>query len=677
MSGAGWRFEPALPAAVLAVAAAAVVGLLLYSYMRLRGHRVTAAGYLLLRLGAFALLIFMLAGPIMETVAAGSRQARVLLLVDASDSMRHDYPRVAAAVSQILEASDVASSRRYFARTAAETPAALDTSATDLSLALIKAASEPASAVILVTDGQATAGGNPLLSWRPACGKVFSIYPDRQPRPFALAPPAGSMAVENAPGLYLPEQAPAGSEFKVTARVLCAAAAAAELTATLRGPLDGPETNRLPNVQAHRAPVAGSGLLSRQFMFAAPAAGYYAVEVAIEWPGGRASARRFIEITPVPPRIVYMEGVLDWRLAYLRSLAASSGLDVSVYRLYAADEGAEQAASKADALILGGFPETDLPAPLRVAIEAAAKRGAGFLVLWNRTSQRWLDVLSLPGPHEYAAGWARSEGSVRLAETVATALGIPAFVFNPVWQEAWRFGDTFAPWFLGVQSFSDGVGGFSPCWARPGKPRLVFLQDAALQALLASPKGRGFAAAAIYHVAGREMSAGRLRLSLSPNRLLPGGILQARVLGEALAAKGQVRLAVFRDGRWQQLAGGQAGKGEPLIHAIRADVPGDMFLRAELAGATETATAFAACTVRGASLEDADAPANVAMLKELTRISAGKALPEAEAHELASRLVALRPPAQTSTHRRPLRQSMLIWAALLAALAIEWALRTR
>ena len=87
-------WEPSLPPLLLAIAGAAAAVVLFWSYLRLKGHPVTATGYLLLRLFGTALVIAALAGPTGVLPASKRRSREVLVLVDASLSMKNDHRRI-------------------------------------------------------------------------------------------------------------------------------------------------------------------------------------------------------------------------------------------------------------------------------------------------------------------------------------------------------------------------------------------------------------------------------------------------------------------------------------------------------------------------------------------------------------------------------------------------------
>lgn len=691
-------WEPSLRPVLLAIVGAVAAGFVVWSYLRLRGHLLTATGYLMLRLTILGMVVGALAGPVAVTPGNRRYGRKVLVLVDASSSMTKDHQRILERIGSGLKENGIEYGTVYFARDVAGAPGDVDDSATNLALPLTIAGTEMPKATVLVSDGRLNAGGNALLAWKPSAGKVLAVFPKRRPPLFRLNPAPGYKEKDDVPGLVLPRQAASGRPFKVVVRVLPSTEAGigrgeGMLEVCLRGPINGPDLEALETLAQEETRIGGGTTeadVSRsakreEFSFTATGAGHYLVEAKVTWTDGEDAARGILVVMPGPLNAVYLDGRMSWRVGLMRSAAKSAGdeIHMSVFRLYAKDAGIEQALAGAETLVLGAFPESDLPVPLRVGLESALRGGIGVVFLWDEDARRWLDALSLGGPVRRAGGEGegtsarreRFEGKVRLSGKAAAGLGIAPFEFEPVWMEKWEFGGGFEAWFTG------GPEGLSPCWAAEAKgPQAspVFLQDAVLKGLFSEPAGAEFLSAALYRAAGRARSASELRLSLSSTLIPPGGFVEISAEGKALSREGTLSLSCGRAGAMREVYRSDTGSTKSHSHTVQLEDTGIYFVKALHSGVDGESEAWAACVVAGRGVEDCLLAPDVSLLTALAEHSGGVAVSEEEAvAALPEFMRDLPEPEQSPESKEPWRRWWLLWATMLAALFVEWALRTR
>jgi hypothetical protein len=386
-----WVIEPLVPVGLIALAAFVLAFAELAPLWRARAvvsgpARVAVS---LLFLAGVALAVLPLLGPRLERERP--RPEKVLILVDSSRSMATEdacdgASRYAAALGVARALAASAPQARFETRAFDETTHDLTIAplggrtAIGEAIARTRALPDPPVAIVLVTDGAQTSGGDAVSAAREARASGVQVATVLVGDPGRAPPPR----IESV-------------ELEAPRRVAVGARTTVHVSAELEG-LDGAPietTLFLDGVEVGRVPIEASGPRTRRearFELVIDASGEHTLAATVRSGARTGKATRRLRAVSAPLRAALIDRPARWEHRFLRR-ALEDLPRVALHRvdLWNAEPDARASAAaiaavaSADVIILGDVPRRLLAPELGSALLAAVDReGAGILLLGGR-----------------------------------------------------------------------------------------------------------------------------------------------------------------------------------------------------------------------------------------------------------------------------------------------------
>lgn len=713
-----WELAPVVPTEILIVLGvlAAILTAAAFAPDAVSVSRRISLG--VLRLLALSVLAVILLRPSSLTTEAFRDRPRVAILVDRSQSFQlrdARLPGEANPVSRARAADHVLSRLRAAWRERGEdadlsvmefgsrpgAPRALDapesgpfrhTQGTDIAAAIDAAAREMPGAIILIGDGRATAGRNPVAAAAGADAPCFTVAFGRD----ASDPPATDLSVR---ALDAPRAATVGASVPVDVRV-AGTGLPQDCVVRVRLQADGKFAGE------RQVRLSGDGGARVRFTHVPRREGTvrYDAEATADVPEATTENNRataFVRVRREVLRLVYAEGRLRWDYRFLRqALASIPGVELQTIPAFLkGGEGLRRMDGRwreAHVIVLGELPGLDRNHAGQ--IRDAVAGGAGLLLVAGAPGYAgpaalslWREILPVR-----ADEW-KSEGatSVRLVPGAATHPALPRGFAGTLPNLPSRIGggrvtaagrallraEDGAP-LLVVGRYGTGrtaviLSGESHVWAHDEK---------------ADPRAyRALVAGLVGYVGGVDLPGrGGLTVRLSSHLLRPGDLVTVRAeyLPPDPGAEDAVRVgATLRkvDASAAEEPRFEAGASKWLAptadgYAGSFEVPeaGDYrVVIAVTAGDRTVVRRSVPLLVQGTAVEMENLSADHGLLERLATVSGGRSYRPGQVDELISDLEPfLASKTVPRSDRRELWDRFWVLGVLLSLLFLEWWLRT-
>ncbi len=714
-----FALDPRIPAALIALLAAALLGGAFYSLHRARTRVPLAVrgGIMLLRAIAVLALVVALLGPSHVTRDEVVIKTPVLLLADASSSMTlRDTAGGSSRRIQFLEWTRENESLLARARETCDlmafdfardiTPAPEWTDRADgritaigdaLAAAMKRTRGRPGASIVLFSDGRTTSGSDPIRAATQAADRGVRIHTVAIGS--ANSATARDRRVNN---LVCPSVAQLDASFPINAYISALGDKGATFTVTLR--IDDKEVES-------RDLIADQESFSTKlsFMYTPRKSGETVVRVTVgvgdgEQDTSNNAMQTVVRVAQKELRILYIDGKLRWDYTFLRrALAQIPGAHFQTVNLFTgvkADAPTPESLAKYNVLILGDVPARLLGDEFLIAVEEAVR-------------ERDLGVLFLAGPSNL--GMDGGYGSTKLAAVLpfecaqatppeekpttvrVTSQGMSHFAMTlekdygqnvASWKSMPKL-ETLAkvgPIKPAATTIADAESGDPILVAQPyGKGRvLAFLAETswrwALESEATAEKYRRFWHQSILWLAKKDKQARRISIDLPRYLYLAGDGVDATISVEdppgTPVADAAVDLLV--QGPDASAPATRASYYGGAYHAtITPNEPGEYTITASARSKGDDLGRAAARFLVVAPDSELDQPApSPETLQAIAVASGGSFRPLAEASQTLEQILKDSPPTRTErVHRRTLWDRAWLILLFVAALSVEWMMR--